>query len=76
MAQVTVRNLDDAVIARLKARARLNERSLEAEIRHILSQSAMLDRREIVRQFDEIRESLVGRYTGDPIAEIRADRNR
>jgi len=36
MAQIIVRNLDDAVVDRLKARARDNDRSLEAEVRHIL----------------------------------------
>ena len=40
MAQIIVRNLDDAVVERLKARARDNDRSLEAEVRHILEQSA------------------------------------
>ena len=40
MAQIIVRNLDDAVVDRLKARARTNDRSLEAEVRLILEQSA------------------------------------
>jgi antitoxin FitA len=37
MGQVTVRELDDAVIERLKARAAGNNRSLEAELREILT---------------------------------------
>lgn len=40
MGRVTIRNLDDDVIVRLKARAKVNNRSLEAELRHILTQSA------------------------------------
>ena len=32
MAQIIVRNLDDAIVDRLKARARDNDRSLEAEV--------------------------------------------
>jgi plasmid stability protein len=40
MATVTIRNLEDAVVERLKARARDNERSLEAEIRALLTQAA------------------------------------
>ncbi len=36
MAQLVVRNLDDQVKARLKARAARNGRSLEAEVRELL----------------------------------------
>jgi plasmid stability protein len=38
MGTITVRNLDDTVIDRLKARARDNKRSLEAEIRALLTE--------------------------------------
>ena len=38
MANVTVRNIDDDVIACLKAQAKTNHRSLEGEIRHLLAQ--------------------------------------
>ena len=41
MARLTIRNLDDAVVEKLKARARSNERSLAAEIRMILKTAAM-----------------------------------
>jgi plasmid stability protein len=37
MATVTVRNLDDDVQRRLKARAAMHHRSMEAEVRAILS---------------------------------------
>lgn len=37
MATLTVRNLDDAVVARLKERAKAHNRSLEAEVREILA---------------------------------------
>jgi plasmid stability protein len=40
MGQVTVRELDDTVIARLEARAAGNNRSLEAELREILTGAA------------------------------------
>ena len=36
MASVTVRNLDDDVVAALKQRAKANNRSLEAELRVVL----------------------------------------
>ena len=38
MGNVTIRNLDDQVIDALKAQARANHRSLEAELRYVLSQ--------------------------------------
>lgn len=37
MANVTIRNLDDGVVEALKARAKENHRSLEAELRRILT---------------------------------------
>jgi len=40
MGRIIIRNLDDDVIARLKARAQANGRSLEAEVRHVLTQAA------------------------------------
>ena len=41
MGVLTIRNVDDDVIARLKARAKRNHRSLEGELRHILSRHAV-----------------------------------
>lgn len=40
MANVTVRNLGDAVVKALKKRARANNRSLEGELRQILTDAA------------------------------------
>ena len=40
MATVTIRNLDAEVVGKLKARARDNDRSLEAEIRTLLADAA------------------------------------
>ena len=40
MANLTIRNLDDAVVERLKKKAKDNERSLEAEVRTILKNAA------------------------------------
>lgn len=37
MRQIVIRKLDDSVLAKIKARARVNHRSAEAEIRAILS---------------------------------------
>jgi antitoxin FitA len=37
MATVTIRDLDEKIVAKLKARAKANNRSLEAELRELLS---------------------------------------
>ncbi len=40
MANITIRNLDDDVVDELKGRAKAHHRSLEAELRQILSDAA------------------------------------
>ena len=40
MAQILVRGLDDALVARLKDRARQNRRSLQGEVKAILEEAA------------------------------------
>ncbi len=37
MASVTIRNLDDSIVAKLKQQAKSHNRSLESELREILS---------------------------------------
>jgi plasmid stability protein len=39
MANLTIRNLDDSLVERLKKQAKANNRSVEAEVREILSRS-------------------------------------
>ena len=41
MGVLTIRNVDDEVIAALKARAKANHRSLEGELRYLLSRYAV-----------------------------------
>jgi antitoxin FitA len=55
MAQVIVRNLPDEVVARLKARAAGRKRSLEQELREILSEAARPSPEEILAHIDRIR---------------------
>jgi plasmid stability protein len=47
MGQLTVRDVDDAIIAALKARAAANGRSMEAEHRHLLREALDADRRAV-----------------------------
>jgi plasmid stability protein len=76
MAQIIVRNLDDDVVTRLKIRARDNDRSLEAEVRHILEQSAKVDMAQARQIALNIRERLKGRTFPDSAELIREDRER
>lgn len=55
MAQVIVRNLDDDVVARLKARARQRGHSLEQELREVLTRTAEPSRAEVFADIDRIR---------------------
>ena len=75
MAQVLVRQLEDRVVEALKARARRNHRSLEEELRAILTAAAKPDRKEFWRLADEIRSR--SKSTGPDSTElIREDRGR
>ncbi|MXX77529.1 MAG: hypothetical protein F4Z33_00715 [Gemmatimonadales bacterium] len=73
-----MRNLDDSVIARLKAQARQNERSLEGEIRHVLKREVSGPRRaaEFFARADELAATTTGTRQTDSAALIREDRAR
>lgn len=45
MAQILVRKLDDDVLSKIKARAKTNRRSAEAEVREILAAAVATHRR-------------------------------
>jgi plasmid stability protein len=55
MAQVLVRNLDERVVAALKQKAQLHGRSLEQELRLILSDAAKFSPQERVAVADRVR---------------------
>lgn len=55
MGQVLVRNLDDAVIDALKARASARGLSLEAELRDVLTRAAAQPRAELITEFAAVR---------------------
>jgi antitoxin FitA len=56
MGQILVRNLDDAVIEALEARASSRGRSLEAELRDLLTRAARYPRAEFVGELAAVRE--------------------
>ena len=78
MGNLTIRNLDDRVIDRLKAQAKANQRSLEGEIRHLLTQKA--DRPGRIADFRERTRQLVSLTAGTPQTDsvelLREDRDR
>lgn len=55
MGQILVRNLDDAVISALKDRAAARGRSLEAELRDLLTRAAGAPRADLIAELDAVR---------------------
>jgi antitoxin FitA len=54
MAQVVIRNIDDRVIERLKARAVAQRKSLEQSLRELLNEAARPDRSELIAALERI----------------------
>ena len=73
-AQVTVRNLDTAVVAGLKHRAKRNGVSLEQELRTLLTRVARPGRSELLAEADRIRAMTPGELA-DSLSLLRADRD-
>ena len=79
MGQVVIRNIDNTVIERLKARAAAQHKSLEQSLRELLTEAAKPDRVELLAELDRIRALTPARKpgVGYPTAEqlIREDRD-
>ena len=78
MGSITIRNLDDQVIDALKAQAKANQRSLEAELRYVLTQK--VNHRLHMAEFRE-RTNRIARATADvpqtdSVELLRQDRDR
>jgi len=79
MAQILVRDLDDAVVRKLKARARSYGRSLQSEVKAILTHAAsspVVDMETARRLSEEIRRRSKGRSRVDSAALLRQERDR
>ena len=77
MANVTIRNLDEEVIARLKVRAKANNRSLEVELREILTRaSESMTRQELRALAKRIAARTANVPQTDSTELIREDRDR
>ena len=72
--QVIVRNLDARVVAELKRRAKRNGRSLERELRLILTRATRPDRAALIAETDRIR-AMTASPLEDSTALLRKDRD-
>jgi antitoxin FitA len=77
MAQVVIRNIDDDVVERLKARAAAEKKSLEQKLRDVLTEAARPSRAEVIEELRRLRETSPPLPPGAPLAEdlIRDDRD-
>ena len=76
MANITIRNLDDEVVERLKVQAKAHRRSLEAELRMILERAALTaDRKAFVQQARRIAAMTPEVPQTDSTLLIREDRD-
>jgi plasmid stability protein len=77
VSSLTIRNLDEDVVVRLKARAETNKRSLEAELRDVLTKVAREGDRFDLRTYAERIAAMTPRRTqSDSTALLRRDRRR
>ena len=78
MGSLTIRNLDDRVIETLKAQAKANQRSLESEVRYLLTQRVDRDAR--IANFRERTLRIAGATPDvsqtDSVDLLREDRDR
>lgn len=78
MTDLLVRGVDPAVVKHLKARARLNGRSLQAELRALLSEptAPTYSKAELTAMIEKWRRRFAGRVFPDSAESIREDRAR
>lgn len=74
MPNVLIRNVDEITLAQLKAQARRNGRSLQNELRILLTTVAHTLSDEATAT--QIKEALRGRVFSDSAAQLRAERAR
>lgn len=76
MADVKIRKLDDWVLEAHRARAQAAGRSVEEELRRVLTEAVLAERRAVVVRLRRIREQQRERYGTfpDSTPEIRAER--
>ncbi|HLF81830.1 MAG TPA: hypothetical protein VI410_08680 [Anaerolineales bacterium] len=80
MSQILIRDLSPDTVEQLKERAKRNRRSLQAELRLLLEEAALRERRRVHREeylriIDRIRAAS-GHQVTDSVDLIREDRDR
>lgn len=77
MADVKIRKLPDWVVGTFKTRAEQSGRSLEEELRILLTEAASRPKREMAAELAAFRQKLRRKYgtLSDSVAAIRADRD-
>jgi len=78
MATVTIRDLDEKIVSKLKARAKSNNRSLEAELRELLSSIVKEQerRQRFLAKADRIAAMTPDVRQTDSVKLLREDRRR
>jgi plasmid stability protein len=71
MAQILIRGLSERTVARWKAAAKSNGRSLQAELKEHLERQAPIDRAAVVAAAERMRDELRGKTGGDSTDLIR-----
>jgi plasmid stability protein len=77
MAQVIIRNLDDAVVRRLKSKAKAQGTSVEGMLRDVVTTLVRRDRSAMIEELQRVRALSPRLPAGAPLAEdlIREDRD-
>lgn len=76
MKTLTVREVPDAVYATLKSEAEANHRSLQEQVRWVLSKETQLRKGGFLGAARQWQRCFAGRTLGDSVADIRAGRER
>lgn len=78
MRQLLIRNLDEEIVERLKARAKAEHRSLQSEVKVILEQAARQNHAAAWQSVERFRERLKRSRRGftDSTELVREDRDR
>ena len=75
MGQILIRKLEDAVLDGLRARARANNRSVEAEARLIIGSAVLAPERPRRTLMSFVGSAPTGRTTEEIVADVRALRD-
>lgn len=76
MKALTIRDVDEQVYQQLQEMARVNRRSLQAQIKLILEREVKLTRGSHAEKMQEWRQRLADRPWGDIASDIRRERER